>query len=308
MDTFYDISSAAGYSGVESLRRQTGKPAKQVRAYLSKQPTYRKYKFVREGRRARAHVESLGISFQSDLFYVKHLSHANKGYKYIVVLVDSFSRYLSARPLKNKTGPEMAQVLDEMFADLKEQNRLGWHVILSTDRGTEFLGPDCDRVYAQYKIDHIFLSGKNKAFFAEQYGRILLRRLFMHMHANKTKVWYTSLQDAVAGQNARVLKSTGMAAKDVNLSNQRQVYEKLFPRPTDRRERNADIRYEYELGDKVNVRRTDLPFSKERLGRFSEQVYTVTQQHWMDPPMYSIEDGEGYPILQKFYGFELQRV
>ena len=55
----------------------------------------------------------------ADLIEVQTLSKQNKGYRYILVVIDAFSKYAWARPIKKKTGKD---VTDAFARKPKEGN------------------------------------------------------------------------------------------------------------------------------------------------------------------------------------------
>ena len=56
----------------------------------------------------------------------EELAEHNKGQRYILVLMDLFSRKASLTPLKNKTGKLIAQALDEFLAALGDTYTHYW--------------------------------------------------------------------------------------------------------------------------------------------------------------------------------------
>ena len=83
---------------------------------------------------SRRHVYSPDVdnTWTADLADMQKYARTNKGYRYILVVLDLFSRYSWARPLKNKTGVEVASAFEEIFKDGRKCKRL-W-----CDKGTEF--------------------------------------------------------------------------------------------------------------------------------------------------------------------------
>ena len=57
----------------------------------------------------------------------------NDGYKYCVVFIDCFTRYLYTKPLKTKEGKEMIQVMKTVFTNNRKPLKL------RTDSGGEFV-------------------------------------------------------------------------------------------------------------------------------------------------------------------------
>ena len=68
-----------------------------------------------------------------DLMVVERYSRQNKNYKYILIVLDIFSRFAWARPLKTKTGREVTDALRDIFTKSKRKPSRIW-----SDDGTEF--------------------------------------------------------------------------------------------------------------------------------------------------------------------------
>ena len=54
-------------------------------------------------------------TWQADLVYMKKYSGLNMVYKYILTIIDNFSKYAWAIPLKSKTGVELTTVFKNLF-------------------------------------------------------------------------------------------------------------------------------------------------------------------------------------------------
>lgn len=78
-------------------------------------------------------IKSLNDLFQADLIDVQNYSDENKGYKYILVVINCFSKFLWAFPLKTKSGVEVTKNMEQVFRKQKPPPKN-----LQTDMGTEF--------------------------------------------------------------------------------------------------------------------------------------------------------------------------
>ena len=68
----------------------------------------------------------------ADLVDMQSFSRSNKGFKYILMIIDVFSKYGWAIPLKTKTGPEVTKAFQSLWKTRKPPQQL------CTDKGTEF--------------------------------------------------------------------------------------------------------------------------------------------------------------------------
>lgn len=76
-------------------------------------------------------------------------SRFNEGYKYILVIIDAFSRFAYTAPLKFKTAEESAKAIDKIFSDFRDVP-----ILFSSDKGNEVsisivLFPDICLVHCQ---------------------------------------------------------------------------------------------------------------------------------------------------------------
>ena len=70
----------------------------------------------------------------ADLVDMQYYSRTNKGYKYILMIIDVFSKYGWAILLKNKTGAEMVRAFNELWDTDQKPPKFLW-----TDKGKGFL-------------------------------------------------------------------------------------------------------------------------------------------------------------------------
>ena len=71
----------------------------------------------------------------------------NKGYKYILNVIDTFSKYLFAIPLKKKTGKETSEAFARIIKTSKRCPRK-----LHVDRGKEFVNKDFEKMLKKFDI------------------------------------------------------------------------------------------------------------------------------------------------------------
>jgi hypothetical protein len=57
----------------------------------------------------------LDDTFASDLAQMDQYAKENRGHKYILVVIDCFSKYLWTRPLKSKTTHDVSVAMEDIF-------------------------------------------------------------------------------------------------------------------------------------------------------------------------------------------------
>ena len=69
----------------------------------------------RKFRRRKVFAGNVDSIWTADLLDIHQYARQNKGYKFILVVLDIFSRYAWARPLKNKSGKEVANAFEDII-------------------------------------------------------------------------------------------------------------------------------------------------------------------------------------------------
>jgi len=72
-------------------------------------------------------------------------SKKNKDYKYILCVIDYFTKFLWALPLKSKTGREVTSAMSKIILDRSSK-------ILQLDNGKEFYNTTFDLLMTKYNI------------------------------------------------------------------------------------------------------------------------------------------------------------
>jgi transposase InsO family protein len=74
----------------------------------------------------------LDETWQADLVEMIPYSRENNGYNYLLTVIDIFSKYAWARPIKRKSGDDVTAAMKSIFQDGRIPKTL------HTDRGKEF--------------------------------------------------------------------------------------------------------------------------------------------------------------------------
>lgn len=94
--------------------------------YSLQKPTRHPYK------RARVVVSDIDNQWDANLADMSSLSKYNKGIKFLLVVIDIFSRFLWVQPLKNKTAKEVVEGFKHIIQKGRKCKKL------RTDKGSEF--------------------------------------------------------------------------------------------------------------------------------------------------------------------------
>ena len=301
MDKIYhNIRHPAAFGGAKQLQRASKKSAKEVRNYLMRDKVYRKFRHNKKIVRARVQVGSIASCYQSDIFVFAKFSRYNAGMKYILLVVDTFSRVIHARAIKQKDAASVSAGLEEIFAELKQAGHMAPRVTLGTDAGLEYENRLVNAVYEKYNIAHFYLRAPIKAGMAELSGKLVAQSLYKHMFLHSTRKWIDVLHDAVHAKNNRYSPRLGMAPAAVSFDNQEAVYHRLYP---NRQRKGKPIR----TGTRVQIETKRNPFWKSYSGYFSDKVYRISHHNEYNGIFrYSLVDiADDVEIYGSFYANEI---
>ena len=122
--------------------------------------------------------------------------NVNKGYRYILNVIDCFSKYAWSVPLKDKKGKT---VLDAFKFIVNSSDRKPAYIWV--DEGKEFYNKDMTAWLKEEKITRYSTHGEHKSAIAERFNRTLKERMWHRFTAENTRIWIDMLDDLVSKYN-----------------------------------------------------------------------------------------------------------
>ena len=274
-----------------------------VKEWLSKQNVYTLHKPVlKHFSRNRIYTSYPNEQFDADLVDLRHLSRQNNGYKFILVVIDCFSKYLFALPLKSKTSLEVLTAFKKIFEIRKPQK-------LRTDRGLEFNNQIFKNFCKKNDINYFTTTNSDiKCAIVERVNRTLKIRMFRYFTLKGTRKYIDVLNDMVHSYNHSVHRSIGMAPADVKDEHQKQIFKKLYNMPNLIPLLKRKKTHALKVGDTVRIRYVLNAFDKSFYPLWTDIVYKVDKIYSkLTRPQYTISL-EGEQLPHRYYIEELQKV
>jgi len=156
---YYTPSHPASFSSVPRLLKAIRKTypntsAQVVRKWLKGQLTYTLHRATRRNfSRNQLITNGIDYQWQADLVDMTEFSKFNKNYKFILTVIDTFSKYAWAVPLKSKSGVSVKNAFLEIFQNGRSPHKL------QTDKGKEFVNSIVAKLLKQYQIQ--FFTSQN---------------------------------------------------------------------------------------------------------------------------------------------------
>ena len=269
---------------------------KKVKRYLESDDVYTLHKPVKRPKHyRRVYTKRIGYLYQADLIDVTKYSQENYGYKWMLLVIDTFSKYLWIFPMKNKRGESVTKALTNFLTYNTPEK-------FQTDQGVEFYNQFFKELVQKLGINHYSTFSPIKCAIAERAIRTLKTRLERVYSSRGSHRWIDVIDDIVRGYNNSYHSSIGMKPNQVNSDNESEVRDRLFPPIT------TKFRKDFKVGDSVRITRQKSAFQKGYEQTYSYQIYQIRRVQDTKPPTYLIKDFDSQPILGSFYKEEIQKV
>ena len=151
-----------------------------------------------------------------DLADMQSLSRKNKDIKYLLCVIDLYSKYAFVIPLKDKKGISTVNAFDKIIKQSERKANKIW-----VDQGSEFYNNNF-KWLSDNNITMYSTYNEGKSVVAERFIRTLKNKLHKHMTATGKKVYYDVLDDVVNKYNNTKHSTIKMKPIDVKDNNKKK--------------------------------------------------------------------------------------
>ena len=131
-----------------------------------------------------------------DLADMQSLNRKNKGIKYLLCVIDLYSKYAFVIPLKDKKGISIVNAFNKIIKQSNRKSNKIW-----VDQGGEFYNNVFEKWLSDNDINMYSTYNEGKSVVAERFIRTLKNKLYKHMTATGKNVYYDVLDDVVNKYN-----------------------------------------------------------------------------------------------------------
>ena len=169
---------------------------------------------------------------------MRPFSKFNHGVKYLLPVIDIFSKYGWLIPLKDKTGKSVASALEAIFKERILEKM--W-----VDKGKEFYNKDVKDSIELYSTEN-----EEKSSVVERWIRTMKEKMWKYFSTESTNVYIHALPDLVEeNNNTRHSSFKMMPTNARKKENKLRVWRNLYP---DHFEID-DIKPKFSVGDNVRI-------------------------------------------------------
>lgn len=250
---------------------------------------------------ARRYVDVRGLdeTWQADLVDMSAYSAVNKGYKFLLTIIDIFSKFAWGVPIKSKNACDVTGAMKSVLA----LGRVPKH--LHVDQGKEFYNKEFKALMKHHGINMYSTFSNLKASICERFNRTLKNKMWRQFTLRGSHKWIDILPELLESYNNTKHSTTKMKPKDVSATNEKQIYRSVYkPRQIKRSKRRRKFR----AGDKVRISKYKNVFEKGYTPNWTTEIFTVNEVKNTNPPTYKLTDYLDQPIEGGFYEEELSMV
>lgn len=152
-------------------------------------------------KRRRYTMYDIAETLQADLIEVQKFKKENKNHRYILIVIDVFTKYAYTEPLKDKTAGATTQAMKRILekATARHPNYKIRH--LHSDDGKEFFNREMRQLLDKYEINHYSTFSGLKASIVERLIRTIKRWLYMEFSIEGKYKWLDLLPKIIERYN-----------------------------------------------------------------------------------------------------------
>ena len=242
-------------------------------------------------------IKGLNETLQADLVEMIPYSKENRQHKYILVVIDVFSKYVWAVAVKNKSAKDVTEAMHTILKKIQPKPKN-----IHTDLGKEFYNSLFGELMKKYSINHYSTFSVKKASIVERVNRTLKSAMWKVFSYQGSYKWLEVLPKIVDKYNSTIHSTIHMKPKDVNKKNERQLLKTAYNKI-----KKVDLNsIKYKVGDKVRLSKQRSIFHKGYMPKWTTEVFTVKEIKLTNPITYHLQDQHGEIIRGGFYKEELQ--
>ena len=222
-----------------------------------------------------------------DLADMQLLSKYNKGIRFLLCVIDIFSKYAWVVPLKDKKGISIVKAFQSILNQSNRKLNKIW-----VDKGSEFYNAYFKKWLRDNNIVMYSTHNEGKSVVAERFIRTLKSKIYKYMTSISKNVYIDKLDDIVDGYNNTYHTTIKMKPIDVKDNTYINAEKEI---------NNKDPKFK--VGDHVykNI------FAKGCMPNWSEEVFVIKKVKNTVPWTYVINDLNGEEVAGTFYEKELQK-
>uniref|UniRef100_A0A023F138 Integrase catalytic domain-containing protein n=1 Tax=Triatoma infestans TaxID=30076 RepID=A0A023F138_TRIIF len=246
--------------------------------------------------RRRIILKGIDDLWQLDLIEMIPYARQNNGYKYILAVIDCFSKYAWVEPVKSKSAQDVTRAMENI---LSLSGRIPKNI--QTDNGKEFYNAQFKKLMKKYNINHYSTYSQIKSSIVERFNRTF-KSMMYRLFSLRGNYNYTKYLTDLINDNNKIHRTIGMKPSQVNATNEASLLANVYSSKGKRSDKQR-----FNEGDYVRVSKRRTVFTRGYTPNWSAEIFKIKSVRKTVPYTYLLEDLPGQPIQGAFYTQELQK-
>ncbi len=242
-------------------------------------------------------VPTLNHQFGADLIEIKN-PRSNFNKKYIIAIVDHFSRSAWLEALKNKSADTVLAAIKKIFHRTKRTCRF-----FQSDDGREFVNAKLTNYFKTLGIEPFVTASSTKCCINERFNRTLGQRVAKYLTHVKSKRFVHKLKDFERQYNACYHSTLKCSPNDVNETNVPEIWNNIYNSKIKRLSKPSSDTFR--KGDLVLIPRKKSLFEKGYAQNYGETIYRIHSVKNTKPTTYELATLDNQVIIGSWYKQEI---
>ena len=187
------------------------------------------------------------------------ISNFNKGFRFLLCVIDIFSKYAWIVPLKDKKGTSIVNAFQKILDKSGRKPNKIW-----VDKGSEFYNNSFKKWFKDNDIEMYSIHNEGKSVVSKRFIRTLKNKIYKYMTSISKNVYINKLDDIVNEYNNTYHRTIKM--KPVNVKD--NIY-------IDFEKEVNDKDPKFKFGDNIRISKYKNIFAKGYTPNWSEEVFVI---------------------------------
>ena len=228
----------------------------------------------------------------ADLTDMQLISKFNKGFRFLLCVIDIYSKYAWVNRLKDKKDVSIVNAFQNILNNSNIKPNKIW-----VDKGSEFNNRSMKSLLENNDIEIYSTHNEGKSVVAARFIRTIKNKIYKPMASISKNVYIDKLDDIVNEYNNTKHRPTKMKPTDVKDNTHIDFGKEV-----------NDNDPKFKFGDLVRLSKYKNYFAKDYTPNCSEEVFVIKKNKNTIPWTYVIDDLNAEEITGTFYEKELRKI
>ena len=243
---------------------------------------------IRKFNNRKVHSAFIDNIWGADLADMQLICKFNKGFIFLLCVIDIYSKYAWVIPLKDKKGITISNTFQKILDESNHKLNKIW-----IDKSSEFYNRTMKSWLEKNDIEMYSTHNEGKSIIAERFIRTLKNKIYKYMTSISKNVYIDKLDDITNKHNNTYHSTIKMKPADVKSNTYIDSSE--------------DVNVKLKVGHIVKISKYKNIFAKGYTPNWSEEVLVIKKVKNTVPWTYVINDLNGEEVVGTFYEKELQK-